>query len=546
MSTTMPTPHHTGSPVLPDPGARTYVVRTLGCQMNVHDSEHMAGMLEQAGYSRATAADDAASNADVVVINTCAVRENAATRLYGNLGQLASLKAARPGMQIAVGGCLAQKDRGEIVTKAPWVDVVFGTHNLDALPVLLERARHNESAQVEIAESLQVFPSTLPTRRESVYAGWVSISVGCNNTCTFCIVPHLRGKERDRRPGEVLAEVQALVDAGAVEVTLLGQNVNSYGVEFGDRGAFAKLLRACGEIDGLERVRFTSPHPAAFTDDVIEAMAETPNVMPQLHMPLQSGSDRVLRAMRRSYRSEKFLGILDRVRAAMPDAAITTDIIVGFPGETEEDFAETLRVVEASRFGSAYMFQYSPRPGTPAATMDDQLPKEVVQERFERLLALQERISGEESARQVGRTLEVLVAEGSGKKDGATHRLSGRARDNRLVHLALPAGTVADGDTPADQPAGLDDPRLADPAELDPQLPRPGDMVTVEVTRAAPHHLIADSAVDGGTYAVRRTRSGDAWVRRERARLGGGGDEHSHGAPAPDGPVVLGMPTLRG
>ncbi|CAM3530267.1 tRNA (N6-isopentenyl adenosine(37)-C2)-methylthiotransferase MiaB [Isoptericola cucumis] len=537
----------THSPVAPapttdgTPGARTYLVRTLGCQMNVHDSEHMAGMLEQAGYSRATAQDEAANRADVVVINTCAVRENAATRLYGNLGQLAGLKAERPGMQIAVGGCLAQKDRGEIVDKAPWVDVVFGTHNLDALPVLLERARHNAEAQVEIAESLQVFPSTLPTRRESVYAGWVSISVGCNNTCTFCIVPHLRGKERDRRPGEVLAEVQALVDAGAVEVTLLGQNVNSYGVEFGDRGAFAKLLRACGEIEGLERVRFTSPHPAAFTDDVVAAMAETPNVMPQLHMPLQSGSDRVLRAMRRSYRSAKFLGILDRVRERMPDAAITTDIIVGFPGESEEDFAETMRVVEASRFSSAFMFQYSPRPGTPAATMDEQLPKAVVQERFERLLALQERISAEESARQVGRTLDVLVAEGAGKKDGARHRLSGRAPDNRLVHLALPAGQVA----PTGAPESLDDPRLAD-GGLDPDVPRPGDVVTVQVTHSAPHHLVADSAPAGGTFAVRRTRSGDAWVRRERARLGGGDDEHSHGgAPADGGPVTLGMPTLR-
>ncbi|WP_402467906.1 tRNA (N6-isopentenyl adenosine(37)-C2)-methylthiotransferase MiaB [Isoptericola aurantiacus] len=545
MSTTMTPPAgdltsaHGASP------RRTYLVRTLGCQMNVHDSEHMAGMLEQAGYTPASPADEAANAADVVVINTCAVRENAATRLYGNLGQLASIKSQRPGMQIAVGGCLAQKDRGEIVDRAPWVDVVFGTHNLDALPVLLERARHNEAAQVEIAESLQVFPSTLPTRRESVYAGWVSISVGCNNTCTFCIVPHLRGKERDRRPGEVLAEVRALVDAGAVEVTLLGQNVNSYGVEFGDRGAFAKLLRACGEIEGLERVRFTSPHPAAFTDDVVEAMAETPTVMPQLHMPLQSGSDRVLRAMRRSYRSARFLGILDRVRAAMPDAAITTDIIVGFPGETEEDFAETLRVVEASRFSSAFMFQYSPRPGTPAATMGDQLPKEIVQERFERLLALQERISGEESARQVGRELEVLVSEGSGKKDGATHRLSGRAPDNRLVHLALPAGVLPDGATLADRPVGLDDPRLRDVVDLDPRLPRPGDLVTVRVTRSAPHHLIADSGADGGTYAVRRTRSGDAWTRRETARLGGGSDDHSHGSPAPDGPVALGMPSLR-
>ncbi|WP_265523300.1 tRNA (N6-isopentenyl adenosine(37)-C2)-methylthiotransferase MiaB [Oerskovia flava] len=530
----------TGSSPAADERPRTYVVRTLGCQMNVHDSEHMAGMLEQAGYRRASAADEAASRADVVVINTCAVRENAATRLYGNLGQLASVKSQRPGMQIAVGGCLAQKDRGTIVERAPWVDVVFGTHNLDALPVLLERARHNEAAQVEIAESLQVFPSTLPTQRESVYAGWVSISVGCNNTCTFCIVPHLRGKERDRRPGQVLAEVEALVDAGAIEVTLLGQNVNSYGVEFGDRGAFAKLLRACGDVRGLERVRFTSPHPAAFTDDVIEAMASTPNVMPQLHMPLQAGSDRVLRAMRRSYRSEKFLGILDRVRAAMPDAAITTDLIVGFPGETEEDFAETLRVVDASRFASAFTFQYSPRPGTAAAEMGDQVPQEVVQERFERLQVLQDRISAEESARQVGRTVEVLVTDGTGRKDDASHRVTGRAADNRLVHLALPDGVSLAG---IDGVSEQSDPRLA--ASIPDALPRPGDVVTVEVTRSAPYHLIADSALDGGTYAVRRTRSGDAWVRRERARLSGE-DDHGHGSGAvAGGPVSLGLPTVR-
>jgi tRNA-2-methylthio-N6-dimethylallyladenosine synthase len=300
--------------------------------MNVHDSERLTGLLEDAGY---VPFDGRSDSADVVVFNTCAVRENADNKLYGNLGHLAPIKAKNPGMQIAVGGCLAQKDRGEITSRAPWVDVVFGTHNIGSLPVLLERARVQEEAQVEILESLEVFPSTLPTKRESAYAAWVSISVGCNNTCTFCIVPALRGKEKDRRPGEILAEIEALVAEGVTEVTLLGQNVNTYGVEFGDKLAFGKLLRACGEIEGLERVRFTSPHPAAFTDDVIEAMAETPNVMPQLHMPLQSGSDRILRAMRRSYRSEKFLGILERVRAAMPDAAITTDIIVGFPGETE-------------------------------------------------------------------------------------------------------------------------------------------------------------------------------------------------------------------
>ncbi|HWJ85920.1 MAG TPA: MiaB/RimO family radical SAM methylthiotransferase, partial [Cellulomonas sp.] len=323
----------------------------------------------------------------------------------------------------------------------------------------------------------------------------------------------LRGKERDRRPGEILAEVSALVDQGAIEVTLLGQNVNSYGVGFGDRSAFAKLLRAAGAIEGLERLRFTSPHPAAFTDDVIDAMAATPTVMPQLHMPLQSGSDRILRAMRRSYRAEKFLGILDRVRAQLPDAAITTDIIVGFPGETEEDFAETLRVVEASRFASAFTFQYSPRPGTPAADLPDQLPKAVVQERYERLHALQQRISLEENQAQVGRTVEVLVAEGEGRKDGATARLTGRAADNRLVHFAVPDGT--DG-------------------------PRPGDLVRVEVTHAAPHHLVAD----GATPVVRRTRAGDAWEAREA------GDGHDHagaacGTGAPAGPVSLGLPTAR-
>ncbi|MDN6300666.1 MAG: MiaB/RimO family radical SAM methylthiotransferase, partial [Micrococcaceae bacterium] len=268
----MPSPD-TAPPL--DEAQRSYEVRTYGCQMNVHDSERLAGLLEQAGM---VPSRDPDTEADVVVFNTCAVRENADNKLYGNLGRLAHVKEQHPGMQIAVGGCLAQKDRETIQRRAPWVDVVFGTHNVGSLPTLLERARHNNEAQLEILESLDVFPSTLPTKRDSVYAGWVSISVGCNNTCTFCIVPSLRGKERDRRPGDILAEVQALVDDGAIEVTLLGQNVNSYGVEFGDRLAFGKLLRACGRIPGLERVRFTSPHPAAFTDDVIEAMAETDNV----------------------------------------------------------------------------------------------------------------------------------------------------------------------------------------------------------------------------------------------------------------------------
>jgi len=491
--------------------ARTYEVRTFGCQMNVHDSERLSGSLEAAGYVRADGVE-----ADVVVINTCAVRENADNKLYGNLGHLASVKRRHEGMQIAVGGCLAQKDKNVILDKAPWVDVVFGTHNMGALPSLLERARHNDEAQLEILESLETFPSTLPTKRDSTYSGWVSISVGCNNTCTFCIVPALRGKEKDRRPGEILGELQSLVDDGAIEVTLLGQNVNSYGVEFGDRLAFGKLLRAAGSIDGLERIRFTSPHPAAFTDDVIDAMAETPSVMPQLHMPLQSGSDRILRAMKRSYRSAKFLGILDRVRAKIPNAAISTDIIVGFPGETEEDFLETMRVVEEARFASAFTFQYSIRPGTPAATLPDQVPHSVVQERYERLVALQDRISLEENQKLVGTRVNVLVANGEGRKDTATSRLSGRAEDSRLVHFELPEGA----------------PR-----------PRPGDIVSVTISQAAPFYLIADT--DGAALEVRRTRAGDAWDRSEAESCGVPTPADGAASTSVPGRVSLGLPTLR-
>ena len=369
-------------------------------------------------------------------------------------------------MQIAVGGCLAQKDRETILRKAPWVDAVFGTHNVGALPALLERARHNNEAQLEILESLEVFPSTLPTKRESVHSGWVSISVGCNNTCTFCIVPSLRGKERDRRPGEILAEIEALVSDGVIEVTLLGQNVNSYGVEFGDRLAFGKLLRDCGKIEGLERVRFTSPH----------------------------------------------LGILDKVREQIPGAAISTDIIVGFPGETEEDFQATLDVVERSRFATAFTFQYSKRPGTPAAELEGQLPKAVVQERFERLTAVQDRICAEENAKQIGVRVEVLVTAQPGRKSSETHRLSGRSKDQRLVHFSVPA----DADTP-----------------------RPGDLVTVTITDSAAFHLVADPA-EAQDYELRRSRAGDAWDRAQADSCGVpvAGSTHAKGG------VLLGMPAL--
>lgn len=476
--------------------------------MNVHDSERLSGLLEEAGYVRA----EEGSEPDLVVFNTCAVRDNADQRLYGSLGNLKSTKDRHPGMQIAVGGCLAQKDRDVVIQKAPWVDVVFGTHNIGSLPALLDRAAHNDAAQVEIVEALEQFPSVLPAKRESAYAGWVSISVGCNNTCTFCIVPSLRGKEADRRPGDILAEVQALVNQGVSEITLLGQNVNAYGVNFADpamerdRSAFSKLLRACGDIEGLERVRFTSPHPAEFTSDVIDAMAETPNVCPQLHMPLQSGSDKVLKEMRRSYRTKKFLNILAEVREKIPHAAITTDIIVGFPGETEEDFQATLDVVEKARFSSAFTFQYSPRPGTPAATMADQIPKEIVQHRYERLLALQERICLEENTALLGQEVELLVQEGGGRKNDATERMSGRARDGRLVHFA---------------------------AIGSPDTIRPGDVVHVTLTDAKPHYLIADA----GVLNHRRTRAGDMWER---------GQVPTTNQPAGQETFVgLGLPTIR-
>jgi tRNA-2-methylthio-N6-dimethylallyladenosine synthase len=468
----------------------------MGCQMNVHDSERFAGLLDAAGYS----AVSEGQAPDIIVFNTCAVRENAANKLYGSLSQLVPLKAKNPKLQIAVGGCLAQKDRGEIIKRAPYVDVVFGTHNMDALPVLLERARIEKESQVEILESLDVFPSTLPARRDAMHSAWVSVSVGCNNTCTFCIVPALRGREKDRRPADILNEIKVLVDQGVLEITLLGQNVNAYGVEFGDRNAFSDLLRACGDIEGLERVRFTSPHPRDFTDNVIDAMASTWNVMPQLHMPLQSGSDRILQLMRRSYRQDKYLGIIQRVRAAMPDAAITTDIITGFPGETEEDFQQTLEVIRQARFSSAFTFQYSKRPGTPAATMPDQVSKEVIQDRHERLVELQNSIAWDENKKFVGRQIEVMVASGEGRKDDSTGRVSGRARDFRLAHI------------PQTDVAGVS------------HNLRPGDVVIAEVTHAAPFHLLADKLL-----SVRKTSAGDNF-------------ESGHLPQTPG--VMLGMPTI--
>ena len=405
----------------------TYLIRTFGCQMNEHDSERMAGMLEDEGYTRAERADDAS----VVVFNTCCIRENADTRLYGNLGHMKRIKDRRPDMRIVVGGCLAQKDRHIIQRRAPWVDVVLGTHNLGSLPRLLSESR--DGPAFEILEQTDTFPSALPARRTSPWHAWVSISIGCNNSCTFCIVPAVRGKEISRRGSDIRGEVESLVTDGVKEVTLLGQNVNSYGRDLGGTPLFAKLLRSLDEIDGLKRIRFTSPHPKDFRADTVSAMAECETVCEHIHLPLQSGSDRVLKRMKRAYDSKRYLEKVAMVRDAIPEVAITTDIIVGFPGETEEDFVRTLDVVEAALYDAAYTFQYSPRPMTAAADMPGQLDKETVQERYDRLVALQERISLEQNSKAVGRTEEVLV-EGPSKKDAS--KLTGRTRTNKLVHFA--------------------------------------------------------------------------------------------------------------
>jgi tRNA-2-methylthio-N6-dimethylallyladenosine synthase len=420
--------------------------------MNEHDSERIAGLLTADGL---VPADDV-SEAEVVVVNTCAVRENADNRLYGQLGHLRPVKERNPRMRIVVAGCLAQKDQGRIQERAPWVDVVVGTHALPSLLELIRRAER-EGPQMDVREYTDVFPSALPAVRGSGHHAWVSVSVGCDNRCTFCIVPLVRGPQLSRPLGDILAEVQGLAERGVVEITLLGQNVNTYGRDLTVPGSsrrplFAELLRAVDDVEGLRRVRFTSPHPHDFTPDVVDAMAECDTVCEHIHFPLQSGSDRVLRVMRRSYRAERYLSWVRRIRDAIPGIAFSTDVIVGFPGETEADFLETLRVVEKARFDSAYTFQYSPRPGTSAASFPDQVPKEVVQDRFDRLVALQERISLERNAEYVGRTVEVLV-EGEGRKGG----VQGRTRTNKIVHF--------DG------------------------VHGPGAFADVIVTNAHPHHL---------------------------------------------------------
>jgi tRNA-2-methylthio-N6-dimethylallyladenosine synthase len=431
----------------------TYFIRTFGCQMNEHDSERIAGLLESEGYTRAPEPEAA----DLVVLNTCAIRENADERLYGTLGHLKAAKRRRPELRIAVGGCGVQKDKQTVLERAPWVDVAFGTFAVGELPALLDRRERTGAPAFEFREHTEVFPSALPSRREQPFHGWVSVSVGCDNACTFCIVPLVRGPQVSRRMDDVLSEVSRLVDDGVVEVTLLGQNVNTYGRDLGGRPLFAELLRSLDDVDGLRRLRFTSPHPHDFTPDVIEAMASSRVVCEHIHFPLQSGSDRVLARMRRSYRIERYLGWLERIRAAIPHVAVSTDIIVGFPGETEEDFADTLIAVERARFDSAYTFRYSKRDGTAAADFSDAVAADVVQERFDRLVAATERMSLERNREQIGRRFELLIEEPGSRKDPS--RATARTRTNKIVHVpadALAAGMFVDALVTGAHPHHLD------------------------------------------------------------------------------------------
>ncbi|MHB8593682.1 MAG: tRNA (N6-isopentenyl adenosine(37)-C2)-methylthiotransferase MiaB [Acidimicrobiales bacterium] len=440
--------------------ARKFHIRTLGCQMNEHDSERLAGLLVADGLEPTDAVEDA----DVVVFNTCCIRENADNKLYGELGRLKAVTDLRPGVQIAVGGCLAQKDRELVRNRAAHVDVVFGTHNLERAPTLLRQAlAHGPVVEVLDEAAPDVFPSALAAVRDVAHAAWVTIQVGCDNSCAFCIVPQVRGKEVSRPFDDLVAEVSALARRGVSEVTLLGQNVNSYGRDLTHRRPlFADLLRAVGAVEGIRRLRYTSPHPKDLRPETIAAMAETPAVCEHLHLPLQSGSDRVLAAMRRGYTAERYLQRLSAARAAISDLAVTTDIIVGFPGETDDDFEATLAVAAEAEYDSSYTFVFSARPGTRAAVMTDRfVPEEVIAERFERLRVVVERSALARHAARVGRVEEVLV-EGPSKRDPTV--TSGRTRQNKLIHFA----PSTDGALAA------------------------GAYARVRVTRGAPHHLLGE------------------------------------------------------
>ena len=415
---------------------KTYIVHTFGCQMNKHDSERIAGLLESCGHVPVNSDADA----DIIVFNTCCVRETADDRLYGQVASLKVIKTGgRPDVIIAVGGCVGQRDGEALLKHLPHVDVVFGTHNIHELPSLIDAAERGRPV-ARVLECGETFASDLPSVREHRWHAWVPITVGCDNHCSYCIVPTVRGAERSRPFESVVAEVDALVSDGVLEITLLGQNVNSYGRDRYGNPRFAELLTAVAAT-GVPRVRFATSHPKDLSDDTIAAMADTPALMPYLHLPVQHGSNRMLAAMNRRYTRESYVHRIEALRSAVPDIALSTDIIVGFPGETDDDFEETLDIVARVAFDHAFTFIYSPREGTPAASLAETVPRPVAQARFDRLVELVRDLSLASNERQVG-TSALCLIEGPSRRDEGV--LAARTPHNRLVHAPLPRGAHAD------------------------------------------------------------------------------------------------------
>lgn len=412
---------------------KKYYVKTFGCQMNVHDSERISGMFELDGMQKAENED----SADILFVNTCTIRENADDKLYGTLGHLKKWKSQADNRKLLVGGCAAQKDKNLVRDKAPWVDVVIGTHNLTNVINLLNQSE-DWGPVTEIIDEIEHLPTDAPSIRESEFSAWLTIQIGCNNSCTFCIVPSVRGPEISRRPVDIVNEARQLVSEGVKEITLLGQNVNSYGrdlkIENKSRPYFTKLLEQLNEISGLERIRFTSPHPKDFKEDTIYAVKELEKVCNQIHVPLQSGSSRILSKMHRGYNKEKFIEKVDMIRRILPDVSLTTDIIVGFPGETKDDFSDTMDIVRHSQFDSVYMFKFSPRPGTVAYNMSEQfVSKDVIDTRFNLLKSTQTDISEKKLKRFVG-SEQMLLIEKTSKKDNNIY--SGKIYSGQITHIA--------------------------------------------------------------------------------------------------------------
>lgn len=414
-----------------------YKIITWGCQMNIHDSEVISGILQKMGYCPA----DTLKEADLIVLNTCCVRENAERKVYGRISQLKSFKQKNPELILAVSGCMVQQPhvRKYIAENLPYVDIVFGIHNVHKLPELIENAIETNLPIIEVSSENTDLEENLPIKRGEGVKAWVTITYGCNNFCSYCIVPYVRGREKSRRPEDILKEVEELSELGFLEINLLGQNVNSYGKDLKEPITFPELLREVNAIDRIERIRFITSHPKDLSDDLIMAMKDCSKVCEHIHLPVQAGSNRILEKMNRRYTREHYINLVEKLRKAIPEIAITTDIIVGFPGETEEDFEDTIDLVKKVEFDSAFTFMYSKRPGTPAAEMLDQVDEDVKSLRLERLMKVQDSITAKKNKKLEGKTVEVLV---EGVSKGNERRLSGRTRTNKLVNFDGPRDLI--------------------------------------------------------------------------------------------------------